>query len=249
MNKILAKLNDQGYAVSRIEADITELLDIYREKIFRDFEDKNLKISRLGGFIAGHLNYAENDVSAAIFKKIITKEILEVIKSHLNTRFLKVRTNSNLNLTGSHHQHWHYDGDYKNNFIILNVPIVEIDNKNGPTEILKNSHRHITNIREFLKKYKNLKSKKLELRRTEFVFRDSRLWHRGTSNTSKTHRPMLAFIFERSTNQDEYFITEGENSYIYDNMYTGGVLGRLREYIFVYLPALGYIQRFLFKNY
>jgi hypothetical protein len=249
ISEIQEALDSLGYAITNHGADIGELLDNYREKISLQVEADELKIRQLGGYIAGHLNYSESDLAPRIYRKIVTRDILHVIKTHLKTDHIRVRANSNLNLSGSHNQHWHYDGDYENNFIIINIPIVTISTKNGPTEVLERSHLGSRNLRLLLKNHKNYHAKKIELECTQFSIRDSRLWHRGTSNTTETNRPMLAFIFERTTHRDELFLHQAPGSFFYNNMYSNGILGKIREHIFVHVPFVGYLQRFLVKNY
>lgn len=61
---------------------------------------------------------------------------------------------------------------------------------------------------------------------------------------------MLAFIFERSENDNNYLtIPSHDNSYIYNNMYNSTFIGKVKEYLLVYLPILNYANRFFFKNY
>ena len=61
----------------------------------------------------------------------------------------------------------------------------------------------------------------LHINENECVLRDSRLWHRGTTNKSDDVRPMLAIIFEKTNScQDLLDISDDNLCFVYSNMYT-----------------------------
>ena len=246
----IQELHLNGIIKFRINKDISSYQDEYLAEINKCLALDAKGISQLGGFIAGHLNFYEQKIARKIYFTLVDEQLEKYIKKYLNTSFLKIRSNANLNFPNSKSQHWHFDGSYNNKFLILNVPIISITSLNGPTEIYKRSQSNTSNIRKFIANYDNSLIYKVNISRDECILRDSRLWHRGTPNKSKDVRPMLAFIFERSENDNNYLnIPCHDNSYIYNNMYNSTFIGKVKEYLLVYLPILNYVDRFFFKNY
>jgi len=244
------ELYSNGIIKFRLEKDIAHLKNEYLNEINNCLISQQKNFRSLGGFIAGHLNFYESKVTKKIYHELINEELLICIKKYLNTSFLNIRANSNLNFPNSSFQHWHFDGQYENNFLILNIPIIPITNTNGPTQIYLKSHRNILNLRHFLKKYNKSMITSLHINENECVLRDSRLWHRGTTNKSDDVRPMLAIIFEKTNNcQDLLDIPDENLCFIYSNMYTSSFIGKVKEYLFVYLPIINYLNRIIFKSY
>ena len=246
----IQELHLNGITKFQNDKDISFYQDEYLEEINKCLALDVESISQLGGFIAGHLNFNEQKIARKIYSTLVDEQLEKFIKKYLNTPFLKIRSNANLNFPDSKFQHWHFDGCYKNNFLILNIPIIPITYLNGPTEIYLRSQNNTPNIRKFIGNYNKSMIHNSIISRDECTLRDSRLWHRGTPNKSNDVRPMLAFIFERSDKDNNYLNTPSDdNSYIYNNMYNSSFIGNIKEYLLVYLPILNYVNRFLFKNY
>ena len=71
---------------------------------------------------------------------------------------------------------------------ILNIATSKIDYRNGPMEVYEKSHKSFIPYWKFIFKKFSMKKKKLFLNVGEIVFREHRLWHRGTKNISKNRK-------------------------------------------------------------
>jgi hypothetical protein len=244
----IEEIKECGFLKVRHTIDLSAETAAYQQEIDRCLENQKGDIRKLGGYFAGHLNFNEYEVAMAIFDKLITHTTLTAICDYLGVDDVRIRTNSNLNFPRSKFQHWHFDGDYKNNFMILNVPLIPISFENGPTEVLRGSHREVENFRRFVKAYRDEAPMKLPMQLDEITFRDSRLWHRGTPNASHRIRPMLAFIFERAKADQAGWQTDNKRAYVYNNMYGSSIKGRAKEILLVQSRRLGYVKRYLLNE-
>lgn len=241
-------LQDEGILNIRHTHDLATLRGEYNLAISNSLKAQGDSIKRLGGYFAGHLNFNEVHIAKSIFEVLVSPETLEGVREYLECNHISIRTNANLNFPGSKFQHWHFDGDYGRNFLILNVPLTEITTVNGPTEVLKGSHLHTSTFRRFVHSRDTRQLLKMPLQVDEVVFRDSRLWHRGTPNASADMRPMLAFIFERSMPDREGFLNADPRPHVYNNMYGSSLKGRAREILLVQSRRVGYLKRYIFND-
>ncbi len=244
----IADFEESGFLKIQHNIDLSSEITAYNREIEKSLSVQSDGIKRLGGYFSGHLNFNENEVAKSIFDKLIGPDTLETICRHLRIDHVKIRTNSNLNFPGSKFQHWHFDGDYENSFLILNVPLLPISSDNGPTEVLKGSHIDTKNFRRFVHAYRQGKTIYCPLYQNEVIFRDSRLWHRGTPNLSSRIRPMLAFIFERGTADCVGWQVADKRAFIYNNMYRSSLKGRAKEILLVQSRRLGYAKRYLLNE-
>lgn len=87
----------------------------------------------------------------------------------------------------------------------MNVPLVDVDDTNGPIEVWPGTHRlpgpvfgvETTTVSRL---HVDTRSRvvppvTVPLARGDILLRDVRLWHRGTPNTSDVARPMLALVY------------------------------------------------------
>lgn len=124
-------------------------------------------------------------------------------------------------LPGSEFQHIHADGPHLYEgfsqplppySLVLNIPLVEFRQDNGPMEIwpggthhtyIKPDQGHASTLLERLKT--DMLSERVLMPAGSLLIRDTRMWHRGTPNRSTEPRPNLALIFNRhwyGANQD-----------------------------------------------
>ncbi len=85
--------------------------------------------------------------------------------------------------------------------LVVNFPLVEVTENNGPMDVWPNSHLMperayvAKNIQEASR---SLEPTKMLTPKGSLLIRDVRMWHRGTPNNSDQIRPNLALIYGRS---------------------------------------------------
>jgi len=87
--------------------------------------------------------------------------------------------------------------------IVVNIPLVEVDESNGATKIWRGTHKdiriHADNrqpISEIIKEWEGKQPAEcMCTRKGDLVLRDMRVWHCGMPNFTDTPRPMLAIIY------------------------------------------------------
>jgi ectoine hydroxylase-related dioxygenase (phytanoyl-CoA dioxygenase family) len=88
--------------------------------------------------------------------------------------------------------------------LVVNIPVVDMSEENGSTEIWPGTHRDTTvffqqgdiKVREDQLAKQRAIAPPLQphVHRGSILIRDIRLWHRGMPNYTKTPRPMIAMI-------------------------------------------------------
>lgn len=82
--------------------------------------------------------------------------------------------------------------------IVVNVPLVDVHEDNGPLEIWPGGTHHYVAKREDIPAIAALMhSERVLMPAGSILIRDSRMWHRGTPNRSNTARPNFALIYSR----------------------------------------------------
>jgi hypothetical protein len=83
--------------------------------------------------------------------------------------------------------------------IVLNIPLVDFREDNGPLEIWPGGTHHFVGIANsnVPKLAPTMHSEHLLMPAGSLLIRDSRMWHRGTPNRSNAARPNIALIYSR----------------------------------------------------
>jgi hypothetical protein len=191
----------------------------------------------IGGMLAGHLNYTFCKNRTKELTDRITNEFRPLAEVFLNTKHCRVSGGGNINMPGSVNQHWHADSQFSKNFLVINYLLVDIDELNGATIFALNTQEKPVDYFDFLvgKYFFKWKfSSSVGLQKGAIVLRDSNLWHRASSNKSKSPRPMLSITFYRS----DYDSTDIPDLPVglRDNWFTAS--SRYKELLYVYFPLL-----------
>ncbi len=83
--------------------------------------------------------------------------------------------------------------------IVINVPLVDVTEDNGPLQIWPGgTHRHTyPATQDMIEVADSMHSERVLMKRGSVLIRDSRMWHRGTPNRSGSPRPNYALIYSR----------------------------------------------------
>jgi ectoine hydroxylase-related dioxygenase (phytanoyl-CoA dioxygenase family) len=82
--------------------------------------------------------------------------------------------------------------------IVLNVPLVDATEQNGPLEIWPGGTHHYVADRSLVPALaESMQSLRVTMPAGSLLLRDSRMWHRGTPNRSNAARPNFTLIYSR----------------------------------------------------
>jgi ectoine hydroxylase-related dioxygenase (phytanoyl-CoA dioxygenase family) len=82
--------------------------------------------------------------------------------------------------------------------IVVNIPLVDVNEENGPLEIWPGgTHHYVAPRSEIPALAAVMHAERVLMPAGSIVIRDSRMWHRGTPNRSNAPRPNFAMIYSR----------------------------------------------------
>ena len=85
--------------------------------------------------------------------------------------------------------------------LVVNYPLVNVNEKNGPLEVWPNTHLNPDRIytgSQVQDAIKGIDPVRMLTPKGSLIIRDMRMWHRGTPNVSDEIRPNLALIYARN---------------------------------------------------
>lgn len=203
-NKDRLFFEDNGYLI-KLVLNNNDHFNLLAKKFKDELDQISLtELKKLGGYRAGNLNIDPGTIGAQIYNiiKSINFEIFfyNIVGDKIEN--YKIKIGGNLNLPNSSSQFFHTDGSWTPRMFILNVATSNIDFINGPMEVYEKSHKIFLPYWKFFLKKTKMKKKKIILRPGEILFREHRLWHRGTKNISKNNRELLGIMFIKSEKND-----------------------------------------------
>jgi hypothetical protein len=248
LEQIRKSFAENGYYVFKNVVSKPKLDDI-RAQVLGEYE----RLSRSNGFLAGggrisgHLNCSPGEAARFAYDTLCEHGIIDAAKAILPRAAGPLRVGCNLNLPGSVEQHYHVDGLFLEDFMIVNVAAVDTVVENGAIDVLPGTHRRFYKYWRFAfeRPYRN--STRLPLSQGDVLIRTSNLWHRGMPNFTATPRPMLAFTLGEKPDQSgrDPFQANGGKITFEANWYSDDFLGRLRERTFVKAPFTYNAWRFV----
>jgi Phytanoyl-CoA dioxygenase (PhyH) len=199
-----------------------------------------------GGAISGHLNCFPGEGSRFAYDALSERGIVELTKTLAPTAFGNLRVGCNMNLPGSTAQHYHMDGIFTEDFMIVNVAVVDTDLVNGAIDLVPGTQKKFYRFCEFAAGRVDRGSTRMPLEQGDVLIRTSRLWHRGMPNKASIPRPMLAFTFGEKGVREGNAFGESDGKIRFDpNWFKPTRLGRLRERTFVTAPITYSAYRFV----
>jgi hypothetical protein len=238
--------DNDGYVVLRNVVSKHKLSE-FRERLMEEFERSKASGALFagGGNISGHLNCFPGEASRFVYDELDAYGVFELVKRLYGGK-IAPRVGLNLNLPKSVAQHYHMDGTFTEDFIIVNVAVVDTDLVNGAIDVLPGTHKRFYKFWRYALERRYKGTKRLPLSQGDVLVRTSRLWHRGMPNNSQAPRPMLAVtIGELCAPVGDPFQTNGGKVQFEPNWYKTNLLGQLRERAFVAAPITYSAYRFV----
>ena len=230
-------------------------IDVSILKTLNDDLLNNLKVflekgTHLGGKKYGHLNATIGHHAKTILKEIKKKGLLELIAEEydlvLEEYFLTCACN--INLPGSKKQHIHRDTNFDDSKIIINIPLVDVNEDNGSIEVYPGSNEVPLSFLDFLLSKNKYPPKRINTNLGDIFVRDSNLFHRGMDNLSRSPRSMVAITLSKkdiaTPSEIEAPFGGGKIDFM-NNWFEDNLFGKIMENIYMYFPAIRSIKRIL----
>jgi hypothetical protein len=206
------ELETQGYTVLESCIDVKCVENATRE-ILAQYEASRPLPWKGGGQWFGHLSYTPSPTSEIVRQLASNLVIQEVLDCAMAKDYKVIGFGGNANLPGSRHQPPHVDGWLGTHFLIVNLPLGKVTERNGSTEVWPGTHREDLTISQFNSKPRQ--SVRINSAPGDVVLRYSNLWHRGTPNRSGDVRLMLAMIVSRQYRQlPEWKVSQEEREHL-----------------------------------
>jgi hypothetical protein len=238
--------DDDGYFVLRGAVSQDELKSV-ETRMFDAFDDWKRSTAKFegGGMVSGHLNCYPGSVARGVLSDLASTGTLDMLQSIYPTDTQAIRLGCNFNLPGSVEQHYHIDGIFLDNYLIVNVAVVDTDLVNGAIDIIPKTHKRFYKYWEFAAQRVSRGSTRIQMSRGDVLVRQATLWHRGMPNKSQKARPMLAITLgEKGVNNPDPFAYAGGNIEFQKNWFSSSLLGRVRERTTVMAPITYSAYRF-----
>lgn len=230
-----------------------DFIDISILKTINDDLLNNLKVflekgTHIGGKKYGHLNATIGHHAKTILKEIEKKGLLELIAKEydltLEEYFLTCACN--INLPGSKKQHIHRDTNFDDSKVIINIPLITVNEKNGSIEVYPGTNKYPLSFLDFLWNKSKFPPERINTNLGDIFVRDSNLFHRGMENSGSEPRPMVALTLSKKNiaSSDEISAAFGGGQIKFmNNWFENDNKGKLFEHIYMHFPVIRSIKR------
>lgn len=228
-NKNLNFFEDNGYVLIKnfIKSSNFDLIcKEFKKNSLIEFDKLEKKI---GGNLMGNLNIYPGNYAKNIYDVLDKDELHSIVEKITNKKFsdFDIISGGNLNFQFKFNQHFHTDSKFHNSFLIINIAIEDVNEKNGPLELVPGTHKSQLPYWKFV--FKKPK-KRILMDKGDVLIRTSNLWHRGTKNSSKEPRLLFAFILKEKINEiSNYDFLNDKKLKIFNNIFKSNVLGIIKE--------------------
>jgi len=240
---------EQGFVVVRNVVS-PEKLAALGQRVGEEFERQKRMGALMagGGLLAGHLNCFPGVEARFAYDALVERGVIDLVHAIFPRPLGAPSVGCNFNLPKSVMQHYHADSFFTEDFMIVNVAVVDTDLVNGAIELAPATHKKFYKYWRFAVEMPYRRGVRIPMKRGDVLIRTSNLWHRGMPNRSSVPRPMLAFTFREkskdSAERDPWALNDGKVMF-YENWYRPTRLGRLRERTFVSAPITYAAYRFV----
>lgn len=204
--------------------------------------------SKLGGQKFGHLNATIGNQANLLLDQITENGLFEKIESEYNIDLKDyfLTCACNINLPGSKKQHIHRDTNFDDSKIIINIPLVEVNEDNGSIEVYQGSNEKALSFLDFVLNKRKYTRMRINTHLGDVFVRDSNLFHRGMSNSSSIPRSMVAITLSRKDSAlpgeiDAVF--GGGKIEFMNNWFENNLFGRISESVYMYFPLVRSLKR------
>jgi Phytanoyl-CoA dioxygenase (PhyH) len=209
----VSALREDGIVVLNDVID-TGHLETLRERMLADLRELLARRDAPFNWNVGNVQQDPPPFPPYLFRDVLVNEmVIAVTKALLGPGLRNSYYSGNTSLPGGQKQPVHVDvGQLWPNLetatpafgVVVNVPLVDMDERNGSTEVWPGTHRDTTVSiqRGDIKVPEEVTARRREIapplqpsvRSGSVLIRDIRLWHRGMPNQTETPRPMIAMI-------------------------------------------------------
>jgi hypothetical protein len=209
----VSALREDGLVVLNDVID-TGHLETLRERMLADLREILARPDAPFNWNVGNVQQDPPPFPPYLFRDVLVNEmVIAVTKALLGPGLRNSYYSGNTSLPGGQKQPVHVDvGQLWPNLetatpafgVVVNVPLVDMDERNGSTEVWPGTHRDTTVSiqRGDIKVPEEVTAQRREIapplqpsvRGGSVLIRDIRLWHRGMPNQTETPRPMIAMI-------------------------------------------------------
>jgi len=205
-------LRDDGIVVLNDVVDIDHIAQI-RQRMFSDVEEILSHADVPFNWNTGNLQQDPPPIAPYLFRDVLANDLaVQVTHTVLGDGLVNGMYSGNTALPSKNRQPVHADtGQLWPNLeaptpayaYVVNVPLVDVDARNGSTEIWPGTHKdpsvvigHDLKVTpEMLDKWRAVTTPiQPSIRAGSIVIRDIRLWHAGMPNHTDVPRPMIAMI-------------------------------------------------------
>lgn len=235
----VAQYEELGYTMVRGAVDVDRLAELDRE-IIAEFDRvrSSGELFKGGGTIAGHLNCFPGESSRFVVDELEASGVLDIVRAVSTGGELgRLRVNCNLNMPGSHPQHYHIDGYYSEDYVSCTIAVRDADERNGALDVLPGTHHRFYKFWQYAFARLWRRSTRVPMQRGDVVVRKSTLWHRGMPNYTDELRLQLTFNFGEGAapTTDPFLVHDGKITFE-PNWFKTDRIGQLRELVFVKAP-------------
>ena len=238
---------EDGYFVVKNVVSPEQLAALHRSIVTEfDRARQSGELFSGGGLMSGHLNCFPGAGSRFVYDALEARGIISLIRElHPRTDRMP-NIGCNFNLPHSVTQHYHADRDFTKDFMIANIAVVDTVIENGAIELIPGTHKKFYKYWRFVVERPIRNSLRVPMKQGDIMVRTSNVWHRGMPNLTDTARPMLALTWEDggSVAEDPFAVEDGKIKFR-PNWFRPTRLGRLREQLFVRVPASYGAYRFV----
>jgi ectoine hydroxylase-related dioxygenase (phytanoyl-CoA dioxygenase family) len=230
---------EDGYFIVKNVVSPTQLAELHQNltTTFKKVQESGELFSG-GGLVSGHLNCFPGAGSRFVYEALEARGIVDLIREIEPKAIRLPNIGCNFNLPGSVTQHYHADRNFTKAFMIANVAVVDTVVENGAIELIAGTHRKFYKYWRFALERPYRNSIRVPMKQGDIMVRTSNVWHRGKPNKTAVVRPMLALTWEDggSTHADPFAVENGKIIFR-PNWFRSTPLGRIRERVFVAVPA------------
>ena len=201
-----------------------------------------------GGRQSGHIGCFPGAASSVLVDQLAERGVLTLFDQLVGTPVVLDGVGCNLNLPGSRVQHYHIDGEFEPQVLVVNIALVDTNLENGAIDLVPGSFKKFYRYYDFVTEGLARSAVRCSMRRGDILIRSSAVWHRGMPNLTAVPRPMMALGYQppaKARPSPANFTVHGGRVTFTPNFYDTSIAGRAKEFVFVRVPFVHSTLRFV----